>query len=100
MEAAIRVDKAITTLVNVFTVEPDNQPKAIALLQEGIENAFSKMSGWISSNVLKSKDGRQVVIYSQWRDVAAIDRDHTGIRIDEPGEQHHAKRRIAVAQRS
>jgi len=73
METTIRVDRAVTTLVNVFTLEPDNQPKALALLNEGIETMFSKMPGWISSNVLKSKDGRQVVVYSQWRDDAAID---------------------------
>jgi quinol monooxygenase YgiN len=73
METSIRVDSAVTTLVNVFTVEPDNQPKALALLKEGIDTMFSKMPGWISSNVLKSKDGRQVVVYSQWRDDKAID---------------------------
>ena len=73
METTIRVDHAVTTLVNVFTVEPDNQPKALALLKDGIETMFSKMPGWISSNVLKSKDGRQVVVYSQWRDDKDID---------------------------
>jgi heme-degrading monooxygenase HmoA len=34
---------------------------------------FSKMPGWISTNVLKSRDGRQVVVYSQWQDDKAID---------------------------
>jgi quinol monooxygenase YgiN len=63
----------VTTLVNVFTVEPDNQPKVLALLQEGIETLFSKMPGWISTNLLKSRDGRQVVVYSQWRDDKDID---------------------------
>jgi quinol monooxygenase YgiN len=73
METTIRVDSAVTTLVNVFTVEPDNQPKVLALLQEGIETMFSRMPGWISTNLLKSKDGRQVVVYSQWRDGRDID---------------------------
>ena len=73
METTIRVDSAVTTLVNVFTVEPDNQPEVLALLQQGIETMFSKMPGWISSNLLKSKDARQVVVYSQWRDAKAID---------------------------
>jgi len=68
MDTTIRVDNAVTTLVNVFTVEPDNQPKALALLKESIETMFSKMPGWISTNVLRSKDGRQVVVYSQWQD--------------------------------
>ncbi len=26
------------------------------------------MPGWISTSLLKSRDGRQVVVYSQWRD--------------------------------
>jgi heme-degrading monooxygenase HmoA len=68
METAIRVDSAVTTLVNVFTVEPNNQPKVLALLQEGVETLFSRMPGWISTSLLNSRDGRQVVVYSQWRD--------------------------------
>jgi len=74
METTIRVDSAVTTLVNVFTVEPDyNQPKVLALLHEGIETMFSKMPAWISTNLLKSRDGRQVIVYSQWRDAKDID---------------------------
>jgi quinol monooxygenase YgiN len=73
METTIRVDSAVTTLVNVFTVEPDNQPKVFALLHEGIETMFSKMPGWISTNLLKSRDGRQVIVYSQWRGAKDID---------------------------
>jgi quinol monooxygenase YgiN len=73
METTVRVDSAVTTLVNIFTVEPDNQAKALALLQQGIETMFSKMPGWISSNLLKSRDERQVIVYSQWRDAKDID---------------------------
>jgi heme-degrading monooxygenase HmoA len=73
METTIRVDSAVTTLVNVFTVDPDNQPKVLALVHEGIETMFREMPGWISTNLLKSKDGRQVIVYSQWRDAKDID---------------------------
>jgi quinol monooxygenase YgiN len=73
MDTTIRVDSAVTTLVSVFTLEPDKQPEVLALLHEGTETMFSKMPGWISTNLLKSKDGRQVVIYSQWRDARDID---------------------------
>ena len=52
METAIRVDRAVTTLVNVFTVEPDNQPKMLALLEEGTQTTFSRMPGWISTSLL------------------------------------------------
>ena len=73
METTIRVDSAVTTLVNVFTVEPDSQPKVLRLLQEGIETLFSKMPGWVSTNLLESRDRRQVIVYSQWRDARDID---------------------------
>jgi hypothetical protein len=43
------------------------------LLQEGIASMFSTMPGWISSNLHKSRDGKQVVVYSQWRDAKDID---------------------------
>src|SRR5262249_60364445 len=72
MDTTIRVDNAVTTLVNVFTLEPENQPKVHALLQEGVETMFSGMPGWISTNLLKSRDGKQVVVYSQWRDAKDI----------------------------
>ena len=73
METTIRVDNAVTSLVNVFTVEPENQSKVFGLLQEGVQIMFSKMPGWISSNLLRSRDGKQVVVYSQWRDASDID---------------------------
>lgn len=68
METTIRVDSAVTTLVNVFTVEQDNQLKVLGLLQDGVDTMFSKMPGWISTTLLKSKDGSQIIVYSQWRD--------------------------------
>ena len=73
METTVRVDSAVTTLVNVFTVEPDNQSKLLALLHDGTETMFSKMTGWISTSLLKSRDGSKVVVYSQWRDAKNID---------------------------
>jgi quinol monooxygenase YgiN len=73
MDTVIRVDNAVTTLVNVFTVAPGNQPRVQALLRQGIDTMFSEMPGWISSNILLSRDGKQVVVYSQWRDAKDID---------------------------
>jgi heme-degrading monooxygenase HmoA len=73
VETTIRVDGAVTTLVNVFKVEPDTQPKLWDMLREATETMFSNMPGWIATNLLKSKDARQVIIYSQWRDAKDID---------------------------
>lgn len=73
MEATIRVDDGVTTLVNLLTVEPADQPKVLALLQEGTETIFSKMPGWISTNLLKDRSEKQIIIYSQWRDAKDIE---------------------------
>ncbi|MCK1388811.1 antibiotic biosynthesis monooxygenase family protein [Bradyrhizobium sp. 21] len=73
MQATIRVGGDITTLVNVFTVEPENQHKLVQLLKEGTESFFSKQPGFISSSVHTSKEGRHAINYSQWRSSRDID---------------------------
>ena len=87
MQPTIRVDSAVTTLVNIFTVTPDTQPKTHALLKESIETLFRTLPGWISSNLVKSRDGTRIIVYSQWRsadDIEAYRRD--------PGFQAHIRR--------
>jgi quinol monooxygenase YgiN len=73
MDTTIRVDSAITTLINIFTVEPENRPKLVELLKGSTETMMSKMPGWISTSFLDSKDGRRVIIYSQWRSAKDIE---------------------------
>jgi quinol monooxygenase YgiN len=73
METTIRLDREITTLINIFTVEPENQQKLVALLKEGTETWIGKMAGFISANFHNSQDGRRVIIYGQWRSVQDIE---------------------------
>lgn len=73
MEATIRTGSDITTLVNVFTVEPDNQQKLVQLLKEGTETFFSKQPGFISSSVHAGKEGGRAINYSQWRNAEDIE---------------------------
>jgi quinol monooxygenase YgiN len=73
MTIAIAVTPDITTLINILTVEPDNQPKLVELLRDNTEHVVSKLTGWISTSVVVSKDRRRVVIYSQWRDRTAVE---------------------------
>jgi heme-degrading monooxygenase HmoA len=78
MESTIRAEMNTTTLVNVFTVEPENQQKLVDVLKGGTDEFFSKAPGFISSSVLKSKDGLRVINYSQWKsakEVAAFRRN-------------------------
>lgn len=72
MTTTIAVTRSITTLVNVLTVEPENQQKLIHLLRESTEGVVSRLDGWISTSFIAAKDGRRVVIYSQWRDLASV----------------------------
>ena len=73
MQPAIAVDSDFATQINIATVEPENQPKLVQLLREATDGMFSKMPGWISTSILKGKDGRRVFIYSQWRSTADIE---------------------------
>ena len=73
MSTTIAVTKQITTLINILTVEPESQQKLIELLRRSTENVVSKLDGWISTSFIAAKDQRQVVIYSQWRDVASVE---------------------------
>jgi heme-degrading monooxygenase HmoA len=67
MAATIRTDDGLTTLINIFTVEPENQKELIEALSDGTEAFITAMKGWVSTNFLTSKDGRRVIVYSQWR---------------------------------
>jgi quinol monooxygenase YgiN len=61
------------TLISILTVEPAHQPELLALLRDYTENTISTLNGWISTIVDASEDKQQIIIYSQWKNVAAID---------------------------
>jgi quinol monooxygenase YgiN len=73
MNAMIAVMKEVTTLINILAVEPENEPKLIKLLRDNTDNVVSTLDGWISTSFIAAKDQRRVVIYSQWRDLAAVE---------------------------
>jgi len=63
----ISKESAIVTLINVFTVEPEKQKKLIDLLIQATEKTMRHLPGFISANIHRSIDGKQVVNYAQWR---------------------------------
>ncbi len=63
----ISKDNKVVTLVNVFTVEPENQQKLVEMLVEATEKTMKNVSGFVSANIHKSLDGARVVNYAQWR---------------------------------
>ncbi|MGO4407063.1 antibiotic biosynthesis monooxygenase family protein [Bosea sp. RAF48] len=75
METKMSAAGGSIALVNVFTVQPADQPRLAEILREGTEDFFSKQPGSLSSSVLVGRDGRRVVNYSRWRsadDIAAF----------------------------
>jgi heme-degrading monooxygenase HmoA len=55
------------TLINVFTVEPENQRELIDLLARATDEVMSKQSGYRSARIHRSLDGRRVAVYARWR---------------------------------
>ncbi|MBA3424809.1 MAG: antibiotic biosynthesis monooxygenase family protein [Rubrobacteraceae bacterium] len=63
----ISVQGGVVTLINVFTVEPENQQRLLDVLVEATESVMNGMPGFVSANLHKSHDGTKVVNYAQWR---------------------------------
>ena len=62
MNTTIEVTKKVTTLINILTVEPENQQKLIQLLRDNTESVVSGLDGWISTSFIAATDKGHVVI--------------------------------------
>lgn len=60
------------TLINVFTVEPENAQALSDLLTEATEQVMQHIDGFISANIHRSTDGTRVVNYAQWDSAQAF----------------------------
>jgi quinol monooxygenase YgiN len=72
--STIDPDSKVITLVNVFTVEPNNQQRLVDLLIEATKKVMSQQEGFISANLHKSLDGTKVVNYAQWKSKEAFEK--------------------------
>ena len=63
----ISTEKSLVTLINVFTVAPENQQHLVDLLVEATQKTMKNLPGYISANIHKSLDGTRVTNYAQWR---------------------------------
>jgi hypothetical protein len=75
----IKVDKDIITLINVFTVDPSRQQELVDALVETTKEVWRYQDGFNSASVHKSKDGKKVVNYIQYKGKEAFDK-----RLDNP----------------
>jgi quinol monooxygenase YgiN len=64
--ANISKDSKVLTLINVFTVRPEDQQRLLDLLVKATDETMRKMPGFISASFHKSSDGVRVVNYAQW----------------------------------
>ena len=63
----ISKDNKVVTLINVFTVEPENQQRLADMLIEATAKTMKNLSGFVSATIHESADGVRVANYAQWR---------------------------------
>ncbi len=59
----------LITLINVFTVEPENQRRLVELLTVATESSVGQAPGFVSARLHRSTDGTKVTMYAQWRSI-------------------------------
>jgi heme-degrading monooxygenase HmoA len=63
----------VVTLINVFSVAPEDQQRLVDVLVEATKGVMRKQPGFISANIHKSLDGTRVANYAQWRSKEAFE---------------------------
>lgn len=61
----ISTNNPVVTLINVFTVEPQNQQQVVDIL-EATRQVMQHVPGYVSASIHKSIDGVRVANYAQW----------------------------------
>jgi heme-degrading monooxygenase HmoA len=83
----------LMTLVNVFTVKPENQEKLVTLLTDATEQVMRSLPGFVSANIHRSLDGKRVVNYAQWK----TEDDFQAMKAN-PESGRHMKAAAAIAE--
>ena len=63
----ISTEQDVLTLINVFTVAPEDQQRLLDVLVEATEGIMNKLPGFVSANLHTSLDSTKVTNYAQWR---------------------------------
>jgi quinol monooxygenase YgiN len=61
------------TLINVFTVAPEDQQRLVDVLVDATQTVMRKQPGFISANIHRSLDGTRVTNYAQWQSREALE---------------------------
>jgi predicted ester cyclase/heme-degrading monooxygenase HmoA len=68
----ISANGGLSTYINIFTCEPEQQDALVEQLTLETDKVVSKLPGFVSANLHRSLDGRRVVNYAQWADLEAF----------------------------
>jgi heme-degrading monooxygenase HmoA len=71
--ATISEGKKILTVINIFTVRPEDQQRLVDVLVAADTAVIKELPGYISANVHRSIDGTKVTNYAQWESNAALE---------------------------
>ena len=65
----ISKDAKVVTIINVFTVQPENQGRLVDLLARATQTAVIQAPGFVSATLHRGLDGTKVTMYAQWRTI-------------------------------
>jgi quinol monooxygenase YgiN len=89
----IEVGADVITLINTFTVRPEQQQELVDILVRATEDVIRHRPGFVAANIHASHDGEHVANYAQWRSVE----DFRAMLAD-PACQEHMKAASDLAQ--
>ena len=69
----IAKENDVVTLINVFTVAPEDQQRLVDVLVDATQAVMRKQPGFVSANIHRSLDGTRVTNYAQWRSREAFE---------------------------
>lgn len=64
--ATIAAHAQVATVVNVFTVQPDQQRALVDVLAKTTDEVMRHRPGFVSVSIHASSDGTKVLAYAQW----------------------------------
>ena len=82
----------MVTLINVFTVAPDNQQRLVDLLTRATDGSVNRAPGFISATLHRSIDGTKVTMYAQWQSA-----EHYQAMRKDPGPHPFLQEALTIA---
>jgi heme-degrading monooxygenase HmoA len=89
----ISKENKVVTLINIFTVAPENQQRLVDMLMQATEETMKDLPGFVSANIHKGLDGVRVANYAQWRS-----REDFEAMLKNPKAQVHMKPILEIAE--